>query len=76
MVNVCNVNIYFNKQWLNSNVTPQFAKIKTKNTSPFSKYTKHSLLNVTKIKNKIVKFVSSQMFTSIHTYVLDMYVST
>jgi len=47
--------MYFNKQCLNSNVTPQFANVK--------------------IKNKIVKFESSQINNiHLHTYLCFRYV--
>jgi len=45
-----NVNIYFNKQYLNFNLTPKFVNIRIKNTSLGSKY-----------KTNTVRFVSLQI---------------
>jgi len=48
----CIANIYFNKQCLNKNLTPAYARIKVPNTSPAHSYTQRKVTNL-RIKDEI-----------------------
>jgi len=48
----CNANIYFNRQYLQKHLIPNYARVKVPNTSSEAKFTQHNVYNL-RIKDEI-----------------------
>jgi hypothetical protein len=65
-------NIYFNSQCLKQNLTPNYTKIKTPNTSPALKFTKHKTVKLS-IKDEIKFFYVNINKSSVMHYLKYIY---
>jgi hypothetical protein len=67
----CNGNIYFNRQCLQKQRNPNYARIKYPNTSPAFKYTQHKVPNI-RIKDEIKYLYTKKQHSNQKIYHLHM----
>jgi hypothetical protein len=70
-LNNCNASIYFNKQCIKRQLTPNYANIKVPNTSPAHKHTQRKIPAI-RIKDEIKFLYSKKQQLNLQTYYLHL----